>query len=116
MAMARAELSQRGVLRAVELARAGDGARVRVAGSVIVRQRPGTAKGFVFLSLEDESGIVNVIVTPALFARARQALVEEPFLLVEGILQLQDGVTSVRAARVEPLPRLSHVVPSHDFG
>ncbi len=116
MAMVRAELSRRGVLRAVELTGAGDGARVRVAGSVIVRQRPGTAKGFVFLSLEDESGIVNVIVTPALFARARHALVGEPFLLVEGILQLQDGVTSVRAARVEALPRLSHVVPSHDFG
>ncbi|HUF91967.1 MAG TPA: OB-fold nucleic acid binding domain-containing protein, partial [Candidatus Limnocylindria bacterium] len=116
MAMARAALSQRSVLRAIDLARAGDGAHVRVAGSVIVRQRPGTAKGFVFLSLEDESGIVNVIVTPALFARARQALVAEPFLLVEGILQKQDGVTSVRAACVEPLPRLSHVVPSHDFG
>ena len=116
MAMARAELSERGVLRAVDLARAGDGERVRVAGSVIVRQRPGTAKGFVFVSLEDESGIVNVIVTPALFARARQVLVGEPFLLVEGILQMQDGVTSVRAARVDALPRLTHVVPSHDFG
>jgi error-prone DNA polymerase len=116
MAMTRAELASRGVLRAVDLVRAGDGVRVCVAGSVIVRQRPGTAKGFVFLSLEDETGIVNVIVTPALFARARHALVAEPFLLVEGILQTQDGVTSVRAARVEPLPRLSHVVPSHDFG
>jgi error-prone DNA polymerase len=116
MAMARRELSQRGVLSAVELARAADGERVRVAGSVIVRQRPGTAKGFVFLSLEDESGIVNVIVTPALFTRARHVLVAEPFLLVEGILQMQDSVTSVRAAHVEALPRLTHAVPSHDFG
>jgi error-prone DNA polymerase len=89
---------------------------VRVAGSVIVRQRPGTAKGFVFLSLEDETGIANVIVTPGLFARRRFTLVAEPFLLVEGILQMQDGVVSVRAGRVEPLPRLAHVVPSHDFG
>jgi error-prone DNA polymerase len=116
MALARAELARRGVLRAIDLARVTNGARVRVAGSVIVRQRPGTAKGFVFLSLEDESGIANVIVTPALFARFRPTLVSEPFLLLEGILQLQDGVTSVRAARVEALPRLSHVVPSHDFG
>jgi error-prone DNA polymerase len=81
-----------------------------------VRQRPGTAKGFVFLSLEDETGIANVIVTPRLFARYRVTLVAEPFLLAEGILQLQDGVVSVRATRVEPLARLAHVVPSHDFG
>jgi error-prone DNA polymerase len=87
-----------------------------VAGSVIVRQRPGTAKGFVFLSLEDETGIANVIVTPRLFARQRLPLVAEPFLLVEGILQKQDGVVSIRAGRAEPLPRLAHVVPSHDFG
>jgi error-prone DNA polymerase len=116
MALRRAALAARGVARAVELARGVNGARVRVAGSVIVRQRPGTAKGFVFLSLEDETGIANVIVTPGLFARWRTTLVTEPFLLVEGVLQRQDGVVSVRAARVEPLPRLSHVVPSHDFG
>ena len=116
MALRRAALAARGVTRAIDLARGDDGARVRVAGSVIVRQRPGTAKGFVFLSLEDETGIANVIVTPGLFARRRLPLVSEPFLLVEGILQMQDGVVSVRAARVEPLPRLAHVVPSHDFG
>ena len=116
MVLRRRELAARGVTRAIDLARGEDGARVRVAGSVIVRQRPGTAKGFVFLSLEDESGIANVIVTPGLFARHRLLFVTEPFLLIEGILQTQDGVVSVRAARVEPLPRLSHVVPSHDFG
>ncbi|HEV8586805.1 MAG TPA: DNA polymerase III subunit alpha [Methylomirabilota bacterium] len=116
MALRREELRARGVTRAADLARGRNGARVRVAGSVIVRQRPGTAKGFVFLSLEDETGIANVIVTPGLFARQRLALVSEPFLLVEGILQMQDGVISVRAARVEPLPRSAHTVPSHDFG
>ena len=116
MVLRRRELAARGVTRAIDLARGEDGARVRVAGSVIVRQRPGTAKGFVFLSLEDETGIANVIVTPGLFARHRVLLVTEPFLLIEGILQTQDGVVSVRAARVEPLPRLSHVVPSRDFG
>jgi error-prone DNA polymerase len=116
MALRRAALRARGVTRAVDLARLPDGVRARVAGSVIVRQRPGTAKGFVFLSLEDETGIANVIVTPGLFARHRLALVSEPFLLVEGILQTQDGVIAVRAARVEPLPRAGHHVPSHDFG
>src|SRR5204862_52183 len=66
MAARRAALARRGVWRATDLAAGADGARVRVAGSVIVRQRPGTAKGFVFLTLEDETGIANVIVTPGL--------------------------------------------------
>jgi error-prone DNA polymerase len=70
----------------------------------------------VFLSLEDETGIANVIVTPGLFVRYRWVLVAEPFLLVEGILQMQDGVASVRAQRVEALAHPAHVVPSHDFG
>ena len=116
LALRRGELAARGVRRACDLESGRDGERVRVAGSVIVRQRPGTAKGFVFLSLEDETGIANVIVTPGLFARRRWTLVAEPFMLVEGILQMQDGVVSVRALHVEPLARLAHVVPSHDFG
>jgi error-prone DNA polymerase len=89
---------------------------VRVAGSVIVRQRPGTARGFVFLSLEDETGIANVIVTPGLFARNRLALVSEPYLIVDGVLQSQDDVVSVKADRVHRLAALAQHVPSHDFG
>jgi error-prone DNA polymerase len=119
MALRRPELAQlagRPVSRASELGRERDGSRVRVAGNVIVRQRPGTAKGFVFLSLEDETGIANVIVTPGLFARHRLVLVTEPFLLVEGILQVQDGVVSIRADRIAALPRRRDHVPSHDFG
>ena len=104
------------MLSARALAGVEDGVRVQVAGSVIVRQRPGTAKGFVFLSLEDETGIANVIVTPPIFARHRLALVAEPYLLVEGIAQRQDGVISVRAARAQGLAALGHHVPSHDFG
>ena len=87
-----------------------------MAGTVIVRQRPGTAKGFVFLTLEDETGIANVIVTPGLFARHRLVLVTAPLLMVEGILQSQDGVVSVRAHGVTPLPVRGDVIPSHDFG
>jgi error-prone DNA polymerase len=116
MALRRREMAAAGVTRAIDLARGAAGAPVRVAGSVIVRQRPGTAKGFVFLSLEDETGIANVIVTPGLFARDRVPLVTEPFVLVEGILQMQDGVVSVRAQHVRALARPPHVVPSHDFG
>jgi DNA polymerase-3 subunit alpha len=115
LAFRRADLHRLGVVPAAGLARVPDGRRVRVAGAVIVRQRPGTAKGFVFLSLEDETGIANAIVRPALFERERAALVHEPFLLVEGTLQHQDGVISVRATRIAPLPPFPAAVPSHDF-
>jgi len=116
LALARRGLAARGVVRASDLVHVEDGCRVRVAGSVIVRQRPGTAKGFVFLSLEDETGIANVIVTPQRFARQRVVLVSAPFLLADGILQKQDGVVSVRAIRVHALEVLDQHVPSHDFG
>ncbi|HTO13781.1 MAG TPA: DNA polymerase III subunit alpha [Candidatus Binatia bacterium] len=116
MALRRRAMMRQGVTRAVDLRRHPNEARVRVAGSVIVRQRPGTAKGFVFLSLEDETGIANVIVTPQLFARRRLVLVTAPLLVVDGILQSQDGVLSVRAHRVTPLRASGHAVPSHDFG
>jgi error-prone DNA polymerase len=115
LAFRRAELDRRGVSSAAGLARLPDGRPVRVAGAVIVRQRPGTAKGFVFLSLEDETGIANIIVQPPLFERARAVIVHEPFLLVEGTLQHQDGVIAVRATRMAPLPRPSAALPSHDF-
>jgi len=115
MALRRRDLSLRGVLRASDLPRERQGRRIRVAGTVITRQRPGTAKGFVFLTLEDETGISNIIVRPDVFARERVAILEEPFLLVEGILQNQDNVTAVRAERVEGIAGVPVDVQSHDF-
>jgi error-prone DNA polymerase len=100
MALRRDELATRGVMRASDLRTARHGRRVRVAGMVITRQRPGTAKGFVFLTLEDETGVANIIVRPDLFARDRLVITEEPFLIVDGVLQNQDGVTSIRAEQV----------------
>jgi error-prone DNA polymerase len=114
MALRRADWARLGVIPAAGLARLATGRRVRVAGAVVVRQRPGTAKGFVFLSLEDETGIANAIVHPALFARARVTLVHEPFLLVDGVLQHEDGVVAVRATAVRALAAAA-AVPSHDF-
>ena len=114
MALRRADWARLGVTPAARLAELTGGRRVRVAGAVVVRQRPGTAKGFVFLSLEDETGIANAIVQPALFERARATLVHEPFLLVDGVLQHEDGVTAVRATAVRPLAARAPV-PSHDF-
>jgi error-prone DNA polymerase len=88
---------------------------VRVAGAVIARQRPGTAKGFVFLSLEDETGIANAIVPPPLFERDHTVLVYNPFLLIEGTLQNQDNVVSVKVERVQALEISRAEVTSHDF-
>ena len=89
---------------------------VKVAGCVITRQRPGTAKGFVFLSLEDETGIINAIVQPDLFDRCRDACTNAPYVVVKGVLQSISGVISVRAAEVEELRfRDSVVIASHDF-
>ena len=115
LALRRDELAMRGILRAIDLPTARQGRRIRVAGMVITRQRPGTAKGFVFLTLEDETGITNIIVKPDLFARERLVIIEEPFLLVDGILQSQDGVTSVRAEAVLGLRGPALEFDAHDF-
>ncbi len=115
MALRRHELAMRGVMRAIDIRSARQGRRVRVAGMVITRQRPGTAKGFVFLTLEDETGIANIIVRPDLFAEDRAVIIEEPFLLVEGVLQNQEGVTSIRAEAVQGLGGVSVDFDAHDF-
>ncbi len=115
MALRRAELALRGVLRASDLPRGRHGRRVRVAGAVITRQRPGTAKGFVFLTLEDETGIANIIVRPDLFSEQKRAIIGEPYLLIEGTLQIQEGVTSVKAERVTGLSGDAPEPQSHDF-
>jgi error-prone DNA polymerase len=117
MAFRRHELSMRGIMRAIDLPRARSGRRVRTAGMVITRQRPGTAKGFVFLTLEDETGVANVIVRPDFYDRERVTLVEAPFLIVEGIVQTVDGATAIKAERVFRLEGLAmgSSIESHDF-
>lgn len=116
MAHLRKRLAVRGVLSAAQVAEAADGSWVKTAGMVIVRQRPGTAKGFLFLTLEDETGIANAIVTPDLFQRNRPMLHSAALLMVEGVLQKRDGVVNIRARRFEKL-RLDATAlpPSHDF-
>jgi error-prone DNA polymerase len=114
MAYRRAEMQARGVTPAAQLASVPNGRLVRIAGSVIVRQRPGTAKGFVFLSMEDETGVMNAILTPSTYERYKLAVVGEPFLLIDGVLQNQDGVISVKVGRVEALPS-GAAAESHNF-
>jgi error-prone DNA polymerase len=111
----RPKLNRLKAMRAVDIRKLRHGHFVRVGGWVIVRQRPGTAKGFVFLSLEDETGVSNIIVTPQLFDRYRRELVNHPFLLIEGLLQNQDNVVSVKASRIEPLPFKVAAASSRDF-
>jgi error-prone DNA polymerase len=115
MAHHRATLKRQGVHSAIELRRLPDGTQVRIAGSVIARQRPGTAKGFVFLSIEDETGIANAIITPQLFTQNRVVVVHQQSLLIDGVLQNQDNVISVKAHRIYPLTLTRAAAPSQDF-
>ena len=111
----RAELRRAKVLSAEDLRTRRDGEFVRTAGCVIARQRPGTAKGFIFLSMEDETGIANVIVTPDLYERERLVVTRSKFILAEGPLQNQDGVIHVKAMRLQSLADQTLEVRSHDF-
>jgi error-prone DNA polymerase len=115
MARHRANLNRNGVSPASRLASLRDGSVVCVAGAVIVRQRPGTAKGFVFLSLEDETGVANIIITPQLFERDHTTVVHNSFLIIEGVLQNQDGVISVKAGNIKPFHLSRAAAPAHDF-
>jgi error-prone DNA polymerase len=102
--------------RATDLPKAQDGELVVAGGLVICRQRPGTAKGHVFLSLEDETGIANIFVPAATFEQFRLVITQEPFLRIQGRVQSQDGVVSVYALHLEPLPFAPVAeVSSHDF-
>ena len=115
MAYHRKRMDAIGVRKASDLAGIPNGKYLRIGGCVIARQRPGTAKGFVFLSLEDETGIANAIIMPDLFQKNRLLVTSEQFLMVEGILQNQDNVISVKAQRVMPLSITQAETSSHDF-
>ena len=115
MAYRRAELRRIGVLSARELQEQTDGRRVWAAGAVIARQRPGTAQGFIFLSMEDETGISNVIITPQLYEHERVLVTRGKFLKVYGKLQNQEGVVHVKAESLELLVAAAIEVRSHDF-
>ncbi|HEV2313878.1 MAG TPA: error-prone DNA polymerase [Candidatus Acidoferrales bacterium] len=115
LAYHRAELKRRGMRSASELGHLPHGTHVRFAGAVIARQRPGTAKGFVFLSLEDETGIANAIITPQLFEQDHTVVIHHQFLLIEGRLQNQDNVISVKVERIQPLRITRAETTSHDF-
>jgi error-prone DNA polymerase len=104
------------IWRASDLVSARHGATIQIAGNVICRQRPGTAKGFVFVSLEDETGVSNAIVTPDLFERVRLLITEEPFLIIEGTVQNSENVVLIKAQKIKALAHEQLVgTDSHDF-
>jgi len=117
MAHLRPALTQRGVLSAAELRGVPNGRFVRVAGHVIVRQRPGSAKGFCFVTLEDETGTLNGVFTPDQFERLRGPLHAAPLLELAGPVQNVDGVIHVRVREVRPLSALARgqAPSSHDY-
>ncbi len=116
----RRELQAMGVLSSIDLQNCRSGMYVRTAGCVIARQRPGTAKGFIFLSMQDETGISNVIVSPDLYEQNETLVRRSKFLWVEGPLQNDGGIVHVKAVRLSKLPRSKQAqgqlaIQSHDF-
>jgi error-prone DNA polymerase len=115
MAFHRDKMNDLGVTPACELKFIPNGRLVRIAGCIICRQRPGTAKGLLFLSLEDETGVSNAVVMPDVFDRERATILNNAYIVMDGELQNIDNVISVKAAHFEPLHIAEESVPSHDF-
>jgi error-prone DNA polymerase len=105
------------IWRASDLPQAKHGSTIQIAGNVICRQRPGTAKGFVFVSLEDETGVSNAIVDPDLFEKYRLLITEEDFLLIEGEVQNSENTVLIKTREIKPLAQAENLVgsESHDF-
>jgi error-prone DNA polymerase len=111
----RAEMQRLNIKSAVELRATANGKKATVAGSVITRQRPGTAKGLIFLTLEDETGNSNIIVMPDVYEKNRRAVLEPRFIRVSGTVQNHDGIVHLRAEHIAPLIVSAAQVVSHDF-
>jgi error-prone DNA polymerase len=117
VALVRKALRAQGIVSIAEAFAMPHHGSVSVAGAVIARQKPPTAKGFFFVTIEDETGMLNAIIPPATFERQRGTMVSEPLLILHGVIQREDGVVSVRVARVDPFSIREGMVqpPSHDF-
>jgi len=112
----RAELAAQGVLTAADLRTHEPSRVVEVAGVVTHRQQPSTAKGTIFLNLEDETGLINVICAPGVWKRFRKVARVAPALRVRGLLERHQGVTNLVAQRIAPLSiSLADVMKSRDF-
>ena len=115
MAHCRPQLRAMEIILARDLSLLRHGVKARIAGCVIARQRPGTAHGFIFLSIEDETGISNAIIDPDLYERHRSLVTYAKFLLIEGALQNVDKVIHIRAKHIEELSVTAAPMQSHDW-
>jgi error-prone DNA polymerase len=115
MAYRRDILQARGVKSAMELRNLPHGKEATVAGCVITRQRPGTAKGIIFMTLEDETGTARVIISPDFYDKNRLTVLHERFVLISGIVQNQDKTVHLKARNIQPLVISAALTPSHDF-
>ena len=115
MAYRREVLRARGVKSAIELRALPHGKQATTAGCVITRQRPGTAKGLIFMTLEDETGTSRVIISPDFYDRNRMVVLKERFVIVSGIVQNQDNIVHLKARSIQPLSISAATTPSHDF-
>jgi error-prone DNA polymerase len=115
MAYRREVLSARGIKSAMELKQLPHGKEATVAGCVITRQRPGTAKGIIFMTLEDETGTSRVIISPDFYDKNRMVVLNERFVQVSGVVQNQDNIVHLRARSIQPLSVSAAPTPSHDF-
>jgi error-prone DNA polymerase len=115
MAYRRTALRKMGIRSAAELRQLPHGKPAVVAGCVITRQRPGTAKGLIFLTLEDETGNSNIIVMPDVYANDPMVVLHERFVKVKGTVQNQDGIVHLKAQKILPLHVTSAEMQSHDF-
>lgn len=115
MAYRRDDLRRQGIKSAAELKQFPDGKKAAVAGCVITRQRPGTAKGMIFMTLEDETGTSRVIISPDFYDRNRMTVLNERFVIVSGMVQNQDRVVHLKARSIRSLAISSASIPSHDF-
>jgi error-prone DNA polymerase len=115
MAYRREDMKRRGIKSAEELKQMPHGKQATVGGCVITRQRPGTAKGLIFMTLEDETGNSNVIISPDFYEQNRVAVSYERFVQVSGVVQNQDGVVHLKAQAIQPLAISAADISSHDF-
>ncbi|MBX9880110.1 MAG: error-prone DNA polymerase [Candidatus Obscuribacterales bacterium] len=117
MTFYRSWAKERQIYSCLDVVKGQDGDVITVAGGVICRQRPGTAKGFVFITLEDETGTANVVIRPFIFDKYRKVILNYSFLAITGKLQLHEGVANVIADHIEELPQLqgNPLIPSRDF-
>jgi len=103
MQVIRKSISRDGVMRSSEILSLFPGTKVRTAGYVVCRQAPRTAKGHVFLTLEDEEGLLNIVLKPQVYQKYRYMVRTEPLLVIEGVLQKREGIANVVAERLVPL-------------